>query len=145
MFLSLAFYGIADRLDRDALVRRIGSRVAIELLKAGLPAFVVQRDHLPKVGVKHRAARATAFRRRSIVHAGDSGDLSLATRRSLMVEQLVVLARKGKIAPARMPNDVDHRRRFNHRKPPRDWQRLDARDWILQAQNGGIVAVGRGG
>ena len=62
-----------------------------------------------------------------------------------MIEQLVVLARKSKIATAWMSNDVNHRRWLDHRQSPRDRQRLDARDWILQAQDSGIVAVRRGG
>src|SRR6516164_8541615 len=42
-----------------------------------------------------------------------------------------------------MPNDENHRRWLDNRQSPRDWQRLDAGNWIPQAQDGSIVAVRR--
>src|SRR5215472_8905101 len=145
MLRLAADYGVADRLNRNALVRGIGSRLVVQLLKAGLPAFVVQRDHFPKEVVEHRAAGTPALRRCPVVHAGDFGYLPPATWWSLMVEQLVVLARKSKIMPARMPNDVNRGRWLGNGKLSRDRQRIYPRYRILQAQDGGIVAVRRGG
>lgn len=95
--------GVSDAVDGDTLVGGVRAGLAVEPRHAELAALVVQRDHFPQARIEHRAAGAAALGGRAVMDTANVGDLRFAGGRTLMVQEFVVLAREGEVAPPGWP------------------------------------------